>query len=230
VEQIFELGEINRTPLRESIANTIRVSIIRGKLKPGERLLEPIVAEQLGVSRTPIREAFFQLESEGLVEVMPRKGAVVSDISVTNAEELYIVRSVLEGLATRLTCNKISDKLLDKLKSINDKLFERVKEESNNFIEITELNNEFHDIINRSAYNDKLYQTIELLRKQTTRYTFMYLSTLFRLRVSVEEHEEIIKALTKKDVEESEKVMRKHIENAGKELCDYIRKSNSIEK
>ena len=230
MQKRLEIGEINKTSLRESIANTIRSSIIRGKLKPGERLLEPILAEQLEVSRTPIREAFFQLESEGLVEVMPRKGAVVSDISVTNADELYMVRSVLEGLSARLTSQKITDELLDKLKNINKKLFECLKESSNNFVEITELNNEFHNIINHSACNEKLYQTIDLLRKQTSRYTYIYLSTLFRLKFSVEEHEEIIKALSEKDTEGAEKFMRKHIENAGKELCEYIRKkNNSIE-
>ena len=226
----FEIGEINRTPLRESIANSIRDSITRGKLKPGERLWEPVVAEQLGVSRTPIREAFLQLESEGLVEVMPRKGAIVSDVSVKNAEELYIVRSVLEGLAARLTSEKITDELICGLKDINEKLIEYVKEESDNFIEITKLNNEFHDIINRSSCNDKLCQTIDVLRKQTMRYNYIYLSTLLRLKVSVKEHEEIIEFLSKKNAEESEKFMRKHIENAGKELCEYIKKNNTKEK
>lgn len=225
MENKLEIGEINKTPLRESIANTIRVSIIHGKLKPGERLLEPIVAEHLGVSRTPVREAFFQLESEGFVEVMPRKGAVVSDVSVNNADELYVVRSVLEGLAAKLTSEKITDELLTNLKDINKQLKENIKEENDNFIEISELNNKFHDIINSAACNEKLYQTIDLLRKQTRRYTFIYLSTLFRLKVSVEEHDEIIHLLSERNTEAAEKSMRKHIENAGKELCEYIRKN-----
>jgi DNA-binding GntR family transcriptional regulator len=231
MEKKFEIDKINVTPLRESIANAIRGSIIKGKLQPGERLMEPIIAEQIGVSRTPVREAFLQLESEGLVEVLPRKGAVVSDISVKNAEELYVVRSVLEGLAARLSSEKITDELLDKLKNINKKLTELAKEKSDNFIDITNLNNEFHSIITRSACNNKLYQSIEILRKQTTRYNFISLSVLSRLKVSVKEHEEIINFLSKRDTEESEKFMRKHIENAGKELCEYIKKkTNETEK
>lgn len=222
----LEIDEINRTPLRESIVNSIRDSITRGKLKPGERLWETVVAEQLGVSRTPIREAFLQLESEGLVEVLPRKGAIVSDISVKKAEELYTVRSVLEGLAARLTSEKITNELLYTLKNINKKLTEFAKEGSDNFVEITKLNNEFHDIINHVACNDTLCQTIDILRKQTTRYNFIYLSNLFRLKVSVKEHEEIIAFLSKRNAEESEKLMRKHIENTGKELCEYIKKNN----
>ena len=107
------LNEINLTPLRDSIADSLRESIINGKIKPGERLLEPIVAKQLGVSRTPVREAFFQLESEGLVEVMPRRGAIVSEISVNDANELYSVRAVLEGLAAKLASKRISKNKID---------------------------------------------------------------------------------------------------------------------
>ena len=230
----FEIGEINKTPLRESIANSIRVLIVKGELEPGERLMEPIIAEQLGVSRTPIREAFFQLWSEGLVKVMPRKGAIVSNISINDAEELAILGSVLEGLAARLCCKNISGEILDKLKSINEKLFERAKQETDNFVEITEINNEFHDIINRSSCNNKLYQMIEIVRKQTARYEFIYLSALIGLKVSVkstiEEHEEIIKALSIKDIEKVESLMRKHLENSGKRLCDYMREGNLKER
>lgn len=223
MEKQFVLNEINLTPLRESIAESIRDSIINGKIKPGERLLEPNVAKLLGVSRTPVREAFFQLESEGLVEVMPRKGAIVSDISIKDATELYSVRSVLEGLAARNAARNITANKIEELKSINELLIKHAKKESDNFREITELNNQFHDIINRESKNEKLYQMIELLRKQTMRYNYIYLSVMFRLKVSIGEHEEIIKLMSEGDAEESEKFMRRHVEDAGKQLCEYIK-------
>jgi DNA-binding GntR family transcriptional regulator len=224
MEKKFEIGEINKTPLRETIAHTVRVSIVKGQLKPGEKLSEPIIAEQLGVSRTPIREAFFKLESEGLVAVLPRRGAIVSEISVINAKELYIVRSVLEGLAMKICSKNITDESLDKLKDINDKLFKSIKEGNNNFEEIVELNDKFHDIIICSAGNDILSQTIDLMRKRITRYYFIYLSVVDHTKISVEEHEEIIKVLSRKDSEGSERIMRKHIENGGKRVCEYIKK------
>ena len=223
MEKQFVLNEINLTPLRESIAESIRDSIINGKIKPGERLLEPNVAKLLGVSRTPVREAFFQLESEGLVEVMPRKGAVVSEISIKDATELYSVRSVLEGLAAKLAVANITASKIEELKNINELLIKHTKKESDNFREITALNNQFHDLINREAQNEKLYQTIELLRKQTMRYNYIYLSVMFRIKVSIGEHEEIIRLLSEKKAEESENYMRKHVEDAGKQLCEYIK-------
>lgn len=223
MEKQFVLNEINLTPLRDSIAESIRNSIINGKIKPGERLLEPNVAKLLGVSRTPVREAFFQLESEGLVEVMPRKGAIVSDISIKDATELYSVRSVLEGLAAKYASKNISKEKIGELKKINEQLIALAKSESDNFREITELNNQFHDLINRESKNEKLYQTIELLRKQTMRYNYIYLSVMFRLKVSIGEHEEIIKLISEGKDEEAEKYMRRHVEDAGKQLCVYIK-------
>jgi len=217
------LNEINLTPLRDSIADSLRESIINGKIKPGERLLEPIVAKQLGVSRTPVREAFFQLESEGLVEVMPRKGAIVSEISVNDANELYSVRAVLEGLAAKLASKRISKNKIDELKLLNEKLIEYAKNDSKNYRDITELNNKFHDLINKEAKNEKLYQTIELMRNQTLRYNYIYLSVMFRLKVSIYEHEEIIKMIEQGDDDNAEKLMRKHVEDAGKQLCEYIK-------
>jgi DNA-binding GntR family transcriptional regulator len=223
MEKQFVLNEINLTPLRESIAESIRESIINGKIKPGERLLEPNVAKLLGVSRTPVREAFFQLESEGLVEVMPRKGAIVSEISIKDALELYSVRSVLEGLAVKNATQNITPEKIEELKNVNEILIKHAKKESDNFREITALNNQFHDLINREAKNEKLYQTIELLHKQTMRYNYIYLSVMFRLKVSIGEHEEIIKLISEKKSDEAEKLMRKHVEDAGKQLCEYIK-------
>ena len=102
----FRLEEVK--PLRDRIVASIRDSIIAGKIKPGERLLEPDVAKMLGVSRPTLREAFLQLEAEDFVRVTPRRGAVVSELSVKDAEEIYVVKSALEALAARLAAGLIS--------------------------------------------------------------------------------------------------------------------------
>jgi DNA-binding GntR family transcriptional regulator len=217
------LNEINTKPLRESIADSIRESIITGKLKPGERLLEVNIAKILGVSRTPAREAFLQLDTEGFLEILPRKGAVVSSLSAKDAEELYSVRSVLEGLAARLSIPNISDEIIDELILLNNKIESASKGKVNNPKMVIEINHRFHDIINKDSRNEKLCQMIELLRKQTMRYNQIYLSFIHYLQRSIEQHKEIIEALELRDADLAEKVMRKHVESAGDALCEYIK-------
>ncbi len=96
--------------LREKILETIRDAIMTGALKPGEKVAEPDLAERFGISRTPIREAFRQLESEGYLTVIPRKGAVVTSFSPRDVEEFYAIKSILEGYAARRACEKLSVK------------------------------------------------------------------------------------------------------------------------
>src|SRR5512142_244050 len=108
--------------LRERILETIRDAIISGALKPGEKVAEPELAERYGISRTPIREAFRQLESEGYLTVIPRRGAVVSEFSQKDVEDFYAIKSILEGYAARQACIKLTDRELDKLQANNNKL------------------------------------------------------------------------------------------------------------
>jgi DNA-binding GntR family transcriptional regulator len=216
------LAEIITKPLRESIADSIRDSIITGKLKPGERLLEVNIAKTLGVSRTPTREAFLQLDSEGFLEILPRKGAVVSTLSAKDTKDLYSVRSVLEGLAVRLSIINITDNEIKDLVLLNAKLDSAANGKSNHLKMSIEINHKFHDIINRCSNNEKLCQMIDLLRKQTMRCNQIYLSVGQHLKQSVDEHKEIIAALKSKDANLAEKVMREHVESAGEFLCKYI--------
>src|SRR5512135_2733066 len=101
--------------LREKILETIRDAIITGTMKPGEKVAEPELAERFGISRTPIREAFRQLESEGYLTVFPRKGAVVAAFSQRDVEEFYAIKSILEGYAARLACQNLSNREIDRL-------------------------------------------------------------------------------------------------------------------
>src|SRR5512136_2381908 len=108
--------------LREKILETIRDAIMSGGLKPGEKVAEPELAERFGISRTPIREAFRQLESEGYLHVVPRKGAVVATFSQRDVEEFYAIKSILEGYAARRACEKLTPREIEKLQAINDRL------------------------------------------------------------------------------------------------------------
>ena len=205
-------------PLRDHIAGSIRALIIEGKLSAGERLREPDLAGQLGVSRTPLGEALLLLESEGFVQVLPRRGAVVSPLSVRDASEIYQVKGALESLAARLACGRITPQVLARLEVINDSI-ERVAGDHSRLLE---LNAEFHHLLTDAAGNEKLSQHIRILRRQALRYNYIYLSTLSHLQDSVREHRAILAALRAGDADLVEKCVREHGESACRALCVFI--------
>lgn len=206
------------SPLRERIAESIRASIIDGRVKPGERLTEPDVAKQLGVSRTPIREAFFQLISEGFVEVAPRRGVVVAELSQTDAEETYVLKSALESLAASLALDHSTPELISLLKSINEELAEAIEKTPVDLGRVLDLNNRFHQTMTDASGNRKLSRIVTVYRRQTLRYTYIYLSALGRLRHSVTEHRAMIRALEKGERAELERLVRSHNEGTLKSL------------
>jgi len=216
----FELGEIK--PLRDKIVSSIRDAIIEGRIKAGERLMEPDVARNLGVSRTPLREAFLQLESEGFVKVTPRRGAVVSELSVKDAEETYVIKSALEGLAARIAVKNMTEDLLQQLRSINNEMEKKAKQKDKDYRAILDLNAKYHYLMNKASGNEKLCRSIGLLRKQTLRYNYIYLTVLSHIDQSIQEHKAIIDALEQRDQKLVEKLVCNHGESAGKILCEYI--------
>lgn len=204
--------------LRDRISESIRDSIIEGKLEPGARLAEPEVAQQLGVSRTPLREAFLQLEAEGFLTVNPRKGAIVSELSLKDAEETYQIKVALEALAAKLATKSISEYEIKKLKEFNEKMRKIANSSKKDYKYFLELNADFHQTINDASGNEKLFKHLIVLRNQTLRYNYIYLSLLSHLNESVVEHDEIIKALEEKDIVNIEKLILHHGENAREAL------------
>jgi DNA-binding GntR family transcriptional regulator len=220
----IDIGEIK--PLRDRIASSIRDSIIEGKIKPGQRLMEPEVAGILGVSRTPLREAFFQLEAEGFVKVHPRKGAVVSELSSRDAEDTAVIKNTLESLAARLSSEKITDVAIRELESVNEALTVQSKSPDKDFRVILELNTRFHTIINCASGNEKLSDMIQVLRKQTLRYNYIYLSLLSHLETSLQEHRQIIDALKRRDSKAVGELVWQHGERARTALSEYMGKKS----
>ena len=221
----FRVEEVK--PLRERIAATIRTSIMDGRIKPGERLAEGDLARRLGVSRTPLREALLQLESEGFVVVNPRRGAVVSDLSATDAAETYQVKGALEALAARLACGRLSDEALQSLRQIHDRMARLAGTRSPDSRVILQLNTEFHQALSDAGGNTKLSNAIRLLRSQALRYNFIYLSVLSHLSASLKEHEAILKALQKRDPDTVARLVEAHGASACKALCTFIERHSS---
>jgi DNA-binding GntR family transcriptional regulator len=202
--------------LRERILETIRDAIIKGALKPGEKVAEPELAERFGISRTPIREAFRQLETEGYLTVIPRKGAVVAAFSQKDVEEFYAIKSILEGYAAKRACENLSGKEIEKLESINTKLSQLA--EGADVKQFFKIHNDFHDLFIKAANNDKLNEMIASLVGKFQRLRLASLSVPGRMKISVEEHEKIIDAFKKKNPVLAEKLVRKNAEFGGRVL------------
>lgn len=202
--------------LRESILETIRDAIITGVLKPGEKVAEPELAERFGISRTPIREAFRQLESEGYLTVVPRKGAVVVTFSQRDVEEFYAIKSILEGYAARRACEKLTPREIDKLQSINDKLL--LLAEEGDIKQFFKVHNSFHELFVKAADNDKLNEMIQNLVGRFQRLRIASLSLPGRMEFSVREHQKIIDAFRNKDADLAENLVRSTAEYSGQVL------------
>ena len=151
-------------PLRDVVFNTLRAAILKGELKPGERLMEIALADKLGVSRTPIREAIRKLELEGLVVMAPRKGAKVASITERDLNDVLEVRKGMEVLAVSLACQRITKEELDRLDEIEGRFQAQI--EAGNLTELAELDVEFHDTIYKATNNQRLVQLLNNLREQ----------------------------------------------------------------
>ena len=210
-----KIRERHRT-LREKILENIRDAIISGILPSGSRVSEPDLAERYGISRTPIREAMRQLESEGYLTVIPRKGAVVTSFSEKDVEEFYAIKSILEGFAAKQACARLTTKDIDRLESINQRLSELA--EQGDVKQFFKVHNDFHEVFIKAANNDKLREMINTLVTRFQRLRLMSLSQPGRMLVSVQEHQKIIGAFKDKCCEQAEILVRKNAEYGGRVL------------
>ncbi|MCI8783235.1 MAG: GntR family transcriptional regulator [Dorea sp.] len=208
-------------PLRDVVFNTLRQAILRGELKPGERLMEIKLANKLGVSRTPIREAIRKLELEGLVLMVPRKGAEVADISEKSLRDVLEVRKALEELAVKLTCDKIKYAQIRELRHAAEEFRKTLR--SSDITEIAEADVRFHDVIYEATDNQKLVQLLNNLREQMYRYRIEYLKRQEAYPQLLAEHEEIIKRIEGKEKELAAEIVCKHIDNQVEAVMDVIR-------
>jgi DNA-binding GntR family transcriptional regulator len=210
-------------PLREIIFNTIREAIIIGELKPGERLMEVQLAEKMGVSRTPVREAIRKLELEGLVEMLPRKGARVANLSEKDIMDVLEVRSTLDGLASSLSALRITDDEIKELKHILAQFITCV--EKNNLQGSIKKDVEFHDVIYRSSRNDKLIQISNNLREQVQRYRVIYIKDYSSSSDLVKEHSEILDAISRRDPDAAMRIAQLHIKKQEESIIRSVKKN-----
>lgn len=213
-------------PLRDIIFNTLREAIIIGELKPGERLMEVHLAETMGVSRTPVREAIRKLELEGFVTMIPRKGAHVAELTVKNIMDVLELRASLDGLAASLAAKRITDNELEHLKSVSSCLNEYI--EKGNLQGSIKKDIEFHDIIYKSSRNDKLIQIIDNLREQVLRFRVLYLKDYRSAKNLIKEHLEIFEYIKSRDSANAQKAAEQHIKNQEQAIITAIDKEQKF--
>lgn len=198
-------------PLRDVVFNTLRQAILKGELEPGERLMEIQLADRLGVSRTPIREAIRKLELEGLVLMIPRKGAEVAKISERSLREVLEVRRSLEELAIELACQRMDDQEMEELEEAQDAFRKAI--EKGDAMEIAETDEHYHDIIYNGTGNSRLVQILNNLREQMYRYRLEYIKDSAKRQILIVEHDHILKAVKERHVAEAKTAIREHIDN-----------------
>ena len=199
-------------PLRDLVFNTLRQAILTGELKPGERLMEIHLADKLGVSRTPVREAFRQLELEGLIQIVPNRGAYVTGITAKDVKDIYMIRSLLEGLCARLATEKITKEQLEEMEeNIYLADFHASK---GHMDQMAELDNRFHDILYEACDSKMLEHTLRDYHQYVLRVRQKTLSTNTRGRASNDEHRQIMEAIKEKDADRAEQLANRHILNA----------------
>ena len=213
-------------PLRELVCEHIREAIINGTFAPGERLMEIQMADEMGVSRTPVREAIRKLEMEGFVVMIPRRGTYVSNMSIKDINDVYEIRISLDTLAAGLAAERISDEELEELQRLLVKVGNAIEE--NDMAKVVEADIEFHDVLYKASRNERLRNIINNLREQITVIRGVSMRYPGRLKDTQEEHRRLVESIAARNVEKSQEMARIHLENAEKTLMTAMseRKDN----
>ena len=206
-------SEVNdKFSLRGRVYHKIRDNILSGVYKENEELKEVSIGEELGVSRTPVREAFRQLELEGLIQIIPNKGAYVTGITIKDVEDIYMMRSKLEGLAARWATTNIT---IEQMEEMEENIYLSEFHASKGHMEqIAVLDNRFHEIIYEACNSKMLEHQLRDFHEYVLRVRKRKLSQFKRSSESTKEHREIMEAIKAGDADRAEEAANRHIVNA----------------
>jgi DNA-binding GntR family transcriptional regulator len=199
----------DRRKMTDWVCDELREAIVNLRLRPGEPLREAALAEKLGVSKTPLREAFARLEQEGLVETTSFKGAVVTGYSERDLKEIYELRALLEGAAARSAAEHADDTTLRAMRDVLDR--SRALRDAGDLVGLAELLGRFDVIVYSQVTNDRIGALIDNLRAHLTRIGRLTEDIPGRVEASVEEHAAIVDAILARNPDEAERLMRVHI-------------------
>ncbi|MBO5113738.1 MAG: GntR family transcriptional regulator [Lachnospiraceae bacterium] len=198
--------------LRGRVFNKLREDILSGKYQDHEELKEVAIGEELGVSRTPVREAFRQLELEGLIQIVPNKGAYVTGITAKDVKDIYMIRSSLEGMCARLATENITEEQLEELEE--NVYLASFHASKGHMEQMTELDNRFHHILYEACDSKMLEKLLQDFHQYVMRIRKKTLSTKERGIASNEEHRQIMEAIKAKNPDEAQRLANMHMNNA----------------
>ena len=208
-------------PVRERAYEYLKSAILSDRIHPGERLAEEHLAKEMGVSRTPVREALHKLESEGLIKALETRGFIVSKDSREEVEELFDMRAILEGYGLRVISEKVSENLLEQLNGFIGKAEDALRRKQ--IREIFKWNTQFHDTLHRMlAEKKRLHRLLVNMRKFVLRYRKDTLHYLDGAKRTIDGHRKIVMALRLKDPDLCERVMREHIQEAKEDALQFL--------
>lgn len=210
--------EMDKYSLRGRVFHKIREDILSGKYKDNEELKEVAIGKELGVSRTPVREAFRQLELEGLIKIIPNRGAYVTGIHANDVKDIYMIRSKLEGLCARWACENISKEQMEEMEEVV--YLSEFHATKGHMDQLAELDNRFHTILYESCHSKMLEHTLKDFHQYVLRIRQKTLSTN-RGPVSNKEHEQIMLAIKDKDADLAEQLANQHMINAYSNMVKY---------
>ena len=209
----------NGKSLRGQVFDKIRSDILKGRYQKGDELVECTIGKEMGVSRTPVREAIRQLELEGLVQLIPNKGAFVTGISASDVRDIYLIRSRLEGLAARMAAEHISSEQLAEMEETIVLSDYHVKKE--HFEQVCEMDGKFHKLLYAASGSRILEHTLTDFHQYVQRVRMASITNRIRMHKSNSEHEKILEAIRNKDGDQAEKVAAEHISNTVENLKQY---------
>jgi DNA-binding GntR family transcriptional regulator len=216
VEKTLEgMKVVQSKSLHEMVYQSLRKTILHGKLKAGQRLIEETLSHQIGISRTPVREAFHKLERDELVTRLPKGGFAVREFTKEDVEEIFGIRSALESYAAYLATLHITPEKISALEKKIEESESALKKGDNE--KVVELHTEFHDLLYKSSKSKKLIEMINNFRDYFYRYRSALLQTEGGFRYSNEDHRRMLEAMKKKNPRLVERLARQHL-GRGKEI------------
>jgi len=207
--------------LHGRIFNYLQNDILNGKYKTGDSLIETKLSEELGVSRTPIREAIRQLELEGLVQTIPNKGAIVTGLTAKDIEDIYTIRLAIEGLAARWAAENVTESELKEMKHFLD--LEEFYTEKNDVEQILKLDTKFHETIFRASKSKPLMTMLSNFHHYIQRARINSLGMSGRAEEALSEHKAIYQAISQRDAKKAEELTIEHVKKAS---MNYSRKGS----
>jgi len=214
--------------LSQKVYRVLKTEIVKGFLEPGTKLFEDKIATQMGVSRTPVREAIQKLAAEGLIKIAPNQTLIVTEISLEDIQEVLQIRGVLEGLAARITAKKITRLEIDELEGIVTQMSLYITKKD--LTSYCQVDDEFHNLILNLCGNKWIIQIRDNLGNFIYRFRIKSLSVPGRLKCSLEEHRKIMESLQKHNSEEADRLSQIHMENTVINILQNVAKGENENK